>query len=281
MKGYKVFNNDWTCRGFEYKLGKTYVHEGTINLCETGFHFCKRAIDCFNYYEFDSSNKVAEIEAVGKIKTDGTKSVTDKITIIRELSWHEVLDLVNIGKNCTGIGNSGYRNSGNCNSGDYNSGDCNSGDYNSGDYNSGDCNSGNYNSGDYNSGNYNSGYFNSGYRNSGFFCTGTATVNFFDKPTNLSFMQARLLNGMHVICDNYKNNIWINSETMNETEKKLHPEYKTTGGYLKVLDYKEAWKAMWGEITEAQKQSIMDLPNFDKNKFFKITGIQIKEGEKE
>ena len=106
-------------------------------------------------------------------------------------------------------------------------------------------------------------------------------MNFFDKPTNLSFMQARLLNGMHVIYDNYRNNIWIDSETMNEIEKKLYPEYKTTGGYLKVLDHKEAWKAMWGKITEAQKQSIMDLPNFDKNKFFKITGIQIKEGEKE
>lgn len=24
MKGYKVFNSDWTCRGYQYEIGKTY-----------------------------------------------------------------------------------------------------------------------------------------------------------------------------------------------------------------------------------------------------------------
>ena len=24
MKGYKVFNPDWTCRNFQYEVGKTY-----------------------------------------------------------------------------------------------------------------------------------------------------------------------------------------------------------------------------------------------------------------
>lgn len=27
MKGYKVFNKDWTCRGFQYEVGKTYEME--------------------------------------------------------------------------------------------------------------------------------------------------------------------------------------------------------------------------------------------------------------
>ncbi len=167
MKGYKVFNSDWTCRGFQYEVGKTYEHEGEISPCNSGFHFCEKAADCFNYYKFDSNNKVAEVEALGEIKADGNKSVTDKIKIVRELSWHEVLELVNIGKDNTGLKNSGDWNSGDWNSGNWNSGNWNSGDCNTGNYNSGDCNSGNYNSGDYNSGNWNSGDCNTGNYNSG------------------------------------------------------------------------------------------------------------------
>ena len=149
MKGYKVFNSDWTCRGFQYEVGKTYEHEGEISPCNSGFHFCKRAVDCFNYYPFNSNNRVAEVEALGEIKTDGNKSVTNKIKIVRELSWHEVLELVNTGRD-----NTGKKNTGNYNSGNYNSGNWNSGDWNSGNCNSGDCNSGNYNSGNHNSGNF-------------------------------------------------------------------------------------------------------------------------------
>ena len=57
MRGYKVFNNDWTCRDFQYEVGKTYKHDGKISLCGSGFHFCEKAVDCFNYYGFSSENK--------------------------------------------------------------------------------------------------------------------------------------------------------------------------------------------------------------------------------
>ena len=174
MKGYKVFNSDWTCRGYQYEVGKTYEMAESPKCYEMGFHFCKRLVDCFNYYNFDPNNKVAEIEAIGEIDFDDTNSkcCTNKIVILKELTWAEVLDMCNTGK-----GNSGKRNSGNYNSGDYNCGDSNSGNYNSGhcnsghhntgDYNSGENNSGGYNSGNYNSADYNSGHYNSGHHNTG------------------------------------------------------------------------------------------------------------------
>ena len=174
MKGYKVFNPDWTCRGYQFEVGKTFTEDVTPVCCNSGFHFCTKISDCFNYYTFNSDNKVAEVEALGEIDTnnDDSKCSTNKIHIIREITWHEVLDLVNLGKACTGFRNSGNRNSGDCNSGNYNSGDDNSGDCNSGNYNSGDWNSGNRNSGDCNSGNYNSGDWNSGDCNSGNYNSG-------------------------------------------------------------------------------------------------------------
>ena len=115
MKGFKVFNPDWTCRGFQFEVGKIYEEDVKPMVCDRGFHFCEKAADCFDFYSFNPENKVAEVEALGEVDSDGKKSCTDKIHIIRELTWHEVLDLVNLGKDCTGLCNSGNRNSGDWN----------------------------------------------------------------------------------------------------------------------------------------------------------------------
>ena len=189
MEGYKVFEPDWTCRGFQYEVGKTFEEDVTPSCCNRGFHFCKELKDCFNYYPFNPDNKVAKVIALGEIdeESDDSKCCTNKIQIVEEISWEDVLRMVNLGKGNAGLCNSGdcnsgnrnsgnrnsgdcnsgNRNSGNCNSGNRNSGNRNSGDCNSGDWNSGDCNSGDWNSGDWNSGDCNSGDCNSGNRNSG------------------------------------------------------------------------------------------------------------------
>ena len=121
-KGFKVFNPDWTCRDFKFEVGKTYEEQVNLEVCRHGFHFCKVARDCFNYYTFNSDNKVAEVIAHGEVKTEGDKSCTDKIEIVREISWTEVLEMVNIGKYNTGHSNTGDSNTGYRNTGDSNTG---------------------------------------------------------------------------------------------------------------------------------------------------------------
>ena len=106
-KAYKVFESDWTCRGFQYEIGKTYKHEGKIGLCNAGFHACLKPVDCFNYYGFNNENKVAEVELLGEVINGDDKSVCSEIKIVREIKWQEVLKLVNTGKNNTGRRNSG------------------------------------------------------------------------------------------------------------------------------------------------------------------------------
>ena len=167
VKGYKVFNSDWTCRGKQYTCPGKFEEDVTPIQCWRGMHFCKRASDCFNYYLFDQNNKVAEVIAYGEVSEEGDKCATNKLEVVREIPWAELLEIVNMGKGCTGLRNSGDWNSGNWNSGDWNSGNRNSGNWNSGNWNSGNRNSGNWNSGDRNSGNWNSGNWNSGIRNSG------------------------------------------------------------------------------------------------------------------
>ena len=201
MKGYKVFNKDWTCRGFQYEVGKTYEMEKAPVCCDRGFHFCGRLVDCFNYYGFDSENKVAEVEALGAINDDGNekKYCTNKIKIVRELTWYEVLDLVNTEKNNTGRNNSGpcntgddntgYRNTGDNNTGNRNTGDYNVGYYNTGHKNTGDCNTGCCNRGNGNTGCWNTGHRNTGDWNiaghsTGCFNTKEECILFFNKPSD-------------------------------------------------------------------------------------------------
>ena len=174
MIGYKAFDMDLKCRGFQFEVGKTYdtgrVKED-LRLCsDTVFHFCRELHRIENVSDYHIPNsRVCEVIAEGDIVTDGDKYGTNKLTILREIP-HEELNKYNCGN--SGDRNSGNRNSGNWNSGDCNSGDCNSGDrnsgnWNSGNWNSGDCNSGDRNSGNRNSGNWNSGDWNSGDCNSG------------------------------------------------------------------------------------------------------------------
>ena len=184
MKGYKAFDKDLKCRGFQYAVGSTAEVSGEIALCGNGLHFCQELKNVFNYYEKSYENtRVCEVEAIGEIKTDEDKSVTNKLRIVRELSKEEIKNLTgdlkfnsgsgNSGDYNSGYYNSGNRNSGNRNSGHYNSRHDNSGSYNSGSYNSGRHNSGSSNSGSYNSGSYNSGHSNSGDYNSGNFNSGS------------------------------------------------------------------------------------------------------------
>ena len=279
VKGYKVFNADWTCRGFQYVVGETFEEDVIPSCYDKGFHFCTKVSDCFNYYPFDSNNKVAEVEAIGKIDTNpvDSKCCTNKIRIVRELSWDEVLEIVNIGKGCTGLRNSGDHNSGHRNSGNYNSRNYNSGDWNSGDYNSGNLNSGKHNSGDSNSGNWNSGDWNKTDFSSGCFNTKEQNILMFNKASEWTLndwwdSEARkLLNQIQ-----YNALEWIQLEDMTDEEKKLHPECKTTGGYLKELDKSECNQIWWDSLSDMERNIIRNIPNFDEAIFEEITGIKIE-----
>ena len=83
MKGYKAFNKDMTCRGFQYEEGKTY-EESKAECCESGFHFCENPLDVLKYYNLCES-EFAEVEVLGEVhkrsKSNDTKAATTKIKI--------------------------------------------------------------------------------------------------------------------------------------------------------------------------------------------------------
>ena len=194
MKGYKAFNRNMTCKGFQFKIGKEYVYEGEIELCKSGFHFCRDIADCFKYYH-KHDDRFAEIEAYGDIiksdDDDDSECVTNKIRIVKEISYDEAAKMSNTGNSNTGnrnMGNcnTGNKNTGNYNTGNYNTGDknmgsCNTGDSNTGDWNTGDKNMGSRNIGNYNTGNKNMGNWNTGDWNTGDWNAGSRNTGNYNK----------------------------------------------------------------------------------------------------
>ena len=284
MKGYKVFNKDWTCRGFQYEVGKTYEMKEDPVCCERGFHFCGKLIDCFGYYDFNSENKVAEIEALGTIDDNGNKEkyCTNKIKIVRELSWHEVLDLVNTGKDNTGRGNAGNWNAGNENTGNWNIGNWNAGNRNAGNWNAGNRNAGNWNAGNENTGNENTGNWNTGDWNSTDFSTGCFNtkeekIRLFNKRSKWTYRDWRCSSARDLMCDcPHTKTVWINEKYMTDSEKEENSTWKRTGGYLKTIEVtnedKQKW---WDNLDDEEQEEIKSLPNFDKEIFKEITGIEV------
>ena len=125
MIGYKAFNKDLTCRGFQYEIGQTYSMEESPVPCERGFHFCKSIAETYDYYDMSDNTRICKIEALGEVQTDDNKKYcTNVIKILEEITedWER--------KGNSNSTNSGYRNSGNWNSGYRNSGDWTSGLFN-------------------------------------------------------------------------------------------------------------------------------------------------------
>ena len=232
IRGFKVFNPDWTCRDKQYTCPGAFEEDVTPSVCDRGMHFCKKAADCFNYYSFNPENKVAEVIALAeRTVEDGDKCATNYLEIVREISWQEVLEIVNTGKGCTGL-----------------------------------CNSGDWNSGDWNKCSFSNGCFN----------TAEPKIYLFNKPSDWTYIDwlnsdARYL--LNQIPGDVLEYVWF--EDMTDEEKTAHPEAKVTGGYLKQLDNSECGSIWWRGLNDYEKSIIKAIPNFDKEIFKEITGVDV------
>ena len=90
---YKGFNQNLTCRGFQFEIGKTFEHKGKVEACYGGFHSCEYPLDCFSYYP-PAESRYAETIATGEAsREDGGDSniASSTITIKAEISMHQMV----------------------------------------------------------------------------------------------------------------------------------------------------------------------------------------------
>ena len=94
MKLYKGFNKDMTCRGYQFEEGKTYTHDGDVELCKSGFHACENPLDCFTYYNpADSIFREVEMEEVSPERNNDSKVAGKTIKIGARISFGKMVQI--------------------------------------------------------------------------------------------------------------------------------------------------------------------------------------------
>jgi len=278
---------------------------------DTGFHFCRElwAIERESNYKL-SESRLFEVIA-GDVVRNGDKYCTNSITILREIEGEEKQSLINVGDRNVGdmnvghrnvgdmnlgnwnVGNRnvghmnvgdrnvgdmnvGHRNVGHMNVGDMNVGHRNVGDMNVGDRNVGNRNVGHRNVGDMNLGNWNVGdmnlgNWNVGNMNVGYFNTIEPTFSMFNKNTGKKKEDLDLDLPSFLYFDL---TVWVSYDTATDEEKKAHKqEIEVCGGFLKNLDYKEAFRISWNKASLEEHKKLFDLPNWNNEIFKEISGI--------
>ena len=239
----KGFDKNLCCRGMQFEVGKTYdtgAKDDEIKLCSnTVYHYCDNIPQVHGHYSCDPAqeNRFCEIEVLGAEVADMGKCGSNKIKIVREIVGDELKTLIGQINGNTGLFNSGNQNSGNRNSG-------------------------NQNSGDWNSGNRNSGYWNSCNGSNGVFCNQEdKDIRIFNRPSGISlqeFLESKYYSAL--ISENLELIYW--------DEK---------GEKIRRRSYKEACQIWWSKLTKENKKIIQEIPNFDPEVFFDITGIDVRE----
>ena len=196
------------------------------------------------------------------------------------------------GHRSTGNYSTGNRSTGNWSTGNWSTGDCSTGDYSignrsTGNYSTGNCSTGHLSTGNWSTGNRSTGNWSTGNRSTGNCSTGNwstgdystghfSTVDHsgfgaFNKPCtpeewNSSEMPSFLYFDLV---------IWIYSRDMTNKQKENNPSHETTGGFLKVYNYKKAFRKAWKSAIPEDREKIFKLPNFDAEVFKQISGIDV------
>jgi hypothetical protein len=88
----KGFDLNFRCREFQYEVGKTYEHDGKVEICKSGFHACKYPLDVFGYYP-PASSRYAIVEQSGQLVQHGEdKIVSARIKIEAEISLSVLIE---------------------------------------------------------------------------------------------------------------------------------------------------------------------------------------------
>ena len=171
----------------------------------------------------------------------------------------------------TGYGSTGSHSTGDCSTGNDSTGNHSTGSYSTGHYSTGYGSAGNGSTGEHSTGNGSTGYWSTSNYSTGHFCTvDYLGMSAFNKPCSVKeWENAEKPEFLYFdLC------VWVATENMTDEEKANNPTYKTTEGYLKAQDYKEAFTDACKEATPEDIELLKALPNYDASVFEEISGYR-------
>ena len=90
---------DYFCRDHKFEIGQTYELSEKPIMCYYGFHYCVNPKDVLQHYPIKHDFRLLEIEDLGESITQGNKSVTNKLRVVREIPKEEYYSLFGIVNN--------------------------------------------------------------------------------------------------------------------------------------------------------------------------------------
>lgn len=88
---YKGFNKDWTCQGFQYEVGNTYIHDGELIIKKSGFHSSPNPMYILNHYQPCNGARFALVDIRGKVLDCKEIYISSKITILKEMTFEDMV----------------------------------------------------------------------------------------------------------------------------------------------------------------------------------------------
>ena len=182
----------------------------------------------------------------------------------------------------TGNGPTGNRSTGNWSTGNGSTGNWSTGDWSTGNLSTGTWSTGNWSTGNLSTGDWSTGNWSTGGWSTGNWSISDWSTGHFDtKPRKLRAFNKKVdpdvwNSAFKPSCLFFDLTKWIDDKEMTDAEKSENPNYITTGGYLKVFDYKEAFTKSVKNATKEERDQIRALPNFDDDVFLEVSGCDLR-----
>ena len=100
----------------------------------------------------------------------------------------------------------------------------------------------------------------------------------FNKSTDMTYSEWRNTEAYYILSRKTKS-VWVWFGDMTKKEKNEHPSAECCGGYLKEIEYSKSSKEWWKQLTDEEKLTLFQLPNFDLEVFNDIMSLKITQKE--